>query len=113
VWQVDGAYTEFSKAFDRLFYGMLKFNLSILFGGLFLSWIGLSDRSNTTCQIGGLFIQIFFILDTNEALDLFENVSVLGYADNLKLFMIIKCIGDCQLFQNDLNRLSGLCRRNM
>jgi hypothetical protein len=103
---------------------MLKFNLSILFGGLFLSWMGLSDRSNTTCQIGGLFIQIdsmlfrgplgpiFFILDNNKALDLFENVSVLGNADDLKLFMIIKCIGDCQLFQKDLNRLSELCRSN-
>jgi hypothetical protein len=48
---------------------------------------------------------IFLILDLNGALDLFENVSVLGYADNLKLFMTIKCIGDCQLFQRDLNRL--------
>jgi hypothetical protein len=28
-------------------------------------------------------------------------VSVLRYADDLKLFMTIKCIGDCQLF--DLN----------
>jgi hypothetical protein len=30
---------------------------------------------------------IFFILDINGALDIFENVSVLGYADDLKLFM--------------------------
>jgi hypothetical protein len=28
---------------------------------------------------------IFFILDINGALDIFENVSVLGYADDLKL----------------------------
>jgi hypothetical protein len=53
---------------------------------------------------------IFFILDINRALDLFENVSVLGYADDLNLFMTIKCIGDCQLFQRDLNRLREWCR---
>jgi hypothetical protein len=41
----------------------------------------------------------FFILDINGALDIFEDVSVLGYADDLKLFMTIKCIGDCQLFK--------------
>jgi hypothetical protein len=40
---------------------------------------------------------IFFILDINGALDIFENVSVLRYADDLKFFMI-KCVGDCQLF---------------
>jgi hypothetical protein len=39
-------------------------------------------------------------------------VSVLGYADDLKLFMTIKCVGDCQLFQNDLDRLSEWCRSN-
>jgi hypothetical protein len=56
--------------------------------------------------------QIFFILDINGALDLFENVSVLGYADDLKLFMTIKCIGVCQLFQRDPNRLNKWCRSN-
>jgi hypothetical protein len=29
---------------------------------------------------------------------------VLGYAHDLKLFMTIKCIGDYQLFQSDLDR---------
>jgi hypothetical protein len=51
-------------------------------------------------------------LDINGALDIFENVNVLGYADDLKLFMTIKCIGDCQLFQRDLDRLGEWCRGN-
>jgi hypothetical protein len=55
---------------------------------------------------------IFFILDINGALDIFENVSVLGYTDDLKLFMTIRCFGDCQLFQRDLDRLSEWCRSN-
>jgi hypothetical protein len=32
-WQVDDVYIDFSKAFDRVLHGLLKFNLSILFGG--------------------------------------------------------------------------------
>jgi hypothetical protein len=55
---------------------------------------------------------VFFILNINVALDLFDRVSVLGYADDLKLFMTIKCIGDCQLFQRDLDRLGEQCRSN-
>jgi hypothetical protein len=49
------------------------------------------------------------ILDINGTFDLFENVIVLGYADDLKLLKTIKCIEDCQLF---LDRLDGWCRSN-
>jgi hypothetical protein len=55
---------------------------------------------------------IFFIFYINGALDIFENVSVLGYPDDLKLFMTIRCVGDCQLFQRDLDRLGEWCRSN-
>jgi hypothetical protein len=83
----------------------------------------LSDRSNSTCQIGVLFIRIdsmsfrgsagqspiFFILNINGAFDLFENVSVmLEYAGDLKLFKTIKC----QLFQMDLDHLDEWCNSN-
>jgi hypothetical protein len=66
----------------------------------------ISDRSDTTCQIRGLFVRInvipgsiFFILDINAALDIFENVSVLGYADDLKLFMTISASGIASCFK--------------
>jgi hypothetical protein len=55
---------------------------------------------------------IFFILDMTTVLDIFENVSMLGYADDLKLFMTIKCVRNCQLFQRDLDRLGEWCRSN-
>jgi hypothetical protein len=118
-------YRDFSKAFDRVLH-----SLSILIGGSLLCWGVLSDRSDTTCQIRGLFVRIdtmsfrgsaranihlgpvFLILDINGAFDIFENVSVLRYDDDLKLFMTIKCIGDCQLFQRDLDRLGEWCRSN-
>jgi hypothetical protein len=115
-------YTDFSKAFDRVLHGLLKFNLSILFGGSLLCWMGsyltgliqrvrLENYLSESIQChsgvpqGSHLGPIFFILDINGALDLFENVSVLGYADDLNFFMTIKCIGDCQLFQRALDHL--------
>jgi hypothetical protein len=128
-WQVDGVYTNFFKAFDRVLHGMLKFNLSILFGGSLLCWMGsylpgwtqrvkLENYLSESIQCHSGVLQgshlgpIFFILDINWALEIFENVSVLGYADDLKLFMTIKCIGDFQLFQRNLDRLGEWCRSN-
>jgi hypothetical protein len=109
--------------------GLLKFNLSILFGGSLLCWTGsyltyrtqrvkLEDYSSESIQChsgipqGSHLGPIFFILDINEALDIFENVGGLGYADVLKLIMTIKCVGDCQLFQRDLDRLGEWCHIN-
>jgi hypothetical protein len=106
-WQVDGVYTDFAKAFDRVLHGLLKFNLSILFGISLLCWMGsyltgqtqrvkLEDYLSESIQCHSGVLQgshlgpIFFILDINAALDIFENVSVLGYADDLKLFKTIK-----------------------
>jgi hypothetical protein len=51
-WQVDGVYTDFFKAFDRVLHGLLKLNFAFVLDGV------LSDRSNPTCQIGGLFVRI-------------------------------------------------------
>jgi hypothetical protein len=110
-WQVDGVYTFFSKVFDRVLHRLLKFNLSILFGMSLLCWMGsyLTGRTQRVklenylsesiqCHSGvpqGSDLElIFFILDINRALDLFESVSLLGYAGDLKLFITIKCIGD-------------------
>jgi hypothetical protein len=106
-WQVDSVYTDVSKSFDRVFHGLLQFNLSILFGGLLLCWMGsyrtqrvkLKNYLSESIQChfgipqGNHLGPIFFILDINGASDLFENVSVLGYADNLKLFMTINASG--------------------
>jgi hypothetical protein len=48
---------------------------------------------------------LFFIADINDVLDIFENVGVLAYADDLKLYMRFSSTDDCRLFQRDLNRL--------
>jgi hypothetical protein len=45
---------------------------------------------------------LFFIADINDVLGIFENVRVLAYADDLKLFMRVNSTDDCRLFHHDL-----------
>jgi hypothetical protein len=53
------------------------------------------------------FEPLFFIADINDVLDIFENVR--AYDDDLKLDMHVSSTDDCLLFQQDLDRLQGLC----
>jgi hypothetical protein len=57
---------------------------------------------------GGHLGPLFFIPDINDVLDIFENVRVHVYADDLKLYMRVST-DDCRLFQQDLDRLQGWC----
>jgi hypothetical protein len=45
---------------------------------------------------------LIFIANINDVLDIFENVWVLAYADDLKLYMRVSRTDDCRLFQQDL-----------
>jgi hypothetical protein len=47
----------------------------------------------------------FFIADINKVMDIFENVRVLAYADDLKLYMRVSSTDYCRLFQQNLDRL--------
>jgi hypothetical protein len=49
---------------------------------------------------------LFFIADIDDVLDIFENVRILVYADDLKLYMRVST-DDCRLFQQDLDRIQG------
>jgi hypothetical protein len=46
-------------------------------------------------------------------LDIFENVKILAYADNLKLYMRVSSTDDCRLFQQNLDRLHSWCREKV
>jgi hypothetical protein len=50
---------------------------------------------------------LFVVAGINDVLDIFENVGVLAYADDLKLYTCVSSNDDCRLFQQDLDRLQG------
>jgi hypothetical protein len=56
---------------------------------------------------------LLFIFDINDVLDIFENVRVLAYADDLKCYIRVSSTDDCRLFQQDLDRLQGWCREKI
>jgi Reverse transcriptase (RNA-dependent DNA polymerase) len=127
--QVDGVYTDFSKAFDRVNHCLLYTNLSKDLEGSMLCWSGsyltgriqrvklndfLSDAvyCHSGVPQGSHLGPLFFIDDVDEVLRIFHHVSALGYADDLKLFMTIDSLDDCHKFQTDLNRLQEWCSSN-
>jgi Reverse transcriptase (RNA-dependent DNA polymerase) len=55
---------------------------------------------------------LFFIYDMDSVFRIFKHVSVLGYADDLKLFKRIAGVDDCLSFQSDRGRLQDWCQKN-
>jgi hypothetical protein len=54
--------------------------------------------------------RLFFIAEINVVLAILENVRVLAYANDLKLYMRLSSTVDSRSFQQDLDRLQGWCR---
>jgi Reverse transcriptase (RNA-dependent DNA polymerase) len=119
--QVDGVYTDFSKAFDRVNNSWLCINLSKNEEGSMCSSesyltgrpqrVKLEDYLSefVYCHSGvlqgSLLGPFFFIDDVDGVLRIFEHVSALRFADDLKLFKQIVSVEDCQRFQSDLDCL--------
>lgn len=127
--QVDVVYTDMSKAFDKVshilllkkmnYYGfssdLIRFFISYLnhrrqfvsFYGYksdtFLAASGVPQGSN----LGPLCFNIFI-----NDLSLSLSCNHLMYADDLKLFLPVKCLRDCDILQNDLDSLYLWCSQN-
>jgi hypothetical protein len=114
--------TDFSKTFDRANHGLLLGILTRKLCRLMIFWMDSYLTSRTQrVRIGDCLSEtiychsgvpqgshlgpLFFIADINVELDLFENVKVLAYADDLKLYMRVSNTDDCRLFQQNLDRL--------
>jgi hypothetical protein len=49
----------------------------------------------------------------NEITQIFEYVQVLFYADDMKLFLLVRSLQDCLKIHSDLNRLVDWCGANL
>jgi hypothetical protein len=122
--QVDAVYTDFLKAFDRvkhkflLCYLWVKFCTSLLCFTGRTQQVGLDDYLSGTihCHYGvsqGSHLDpFFFIADINKVLGIFEHPNVLGFADDLKLYMMVVTVENCHRFQSDLDDLNEWCLVN-
>lgn len=125
--QVDSIYTDFSKAFDKVCHKILINKLrSMGITGNFLKWVEsyltnrqlfvklndvISDAFSATSGVpqGSHLGPILFILFINDIVDVFSDVDILLFADDLKLYKKIKNISDCIILQKNLNNLFNWC----
>ena len=129
--QVDTVYTDFSKAFDKISHQILIQKLCMIgVHGDLLRWIEsyLRNRSQAVTvkgycssflpvtsgvpqgsHLGPLLFNIFI----NDIVSVFRDSHCLLYADDMKIYKIIKSIKDCADLQEDLNRLCVYCDDNL
>ncbi|RYA69761.1 reverse transcriptase family protein, partial [Enterobacter cloacae complex sp. 2DZ2F20B] len=128
--QVDVAYTDFSKAFDKLDHGLLhvklrNFGFSSALFDLISSY--LSNRvqvvnyngyesSKTVVSSGvpqgSILGPLFFVIYINDVVrDIKSNV--LMYADDLKIFREVNSFEDCLSLQNDLHTFHNWSNSNL
>lgn len=129
-WQVDAIYTDFSKAFDTVNHDLLLCKLHNMgVRGKILEWFRsyLVDRRQIVrfknfhsekilvssgvpqgSHLGPLLFNIFI----NDIILLINNSNCLLFADDLKLFSIVKTHDDCIKVQQDLSALNCWCTDN-
>lgn len=126
--QVDVIYTDFSKAFDKIDHGILAAKLHNLgFRNPFYSWLVsfISGRKqyvklknyespvyHATSGIpqGSHLAPLLFNIYVNDIK--VTNPHLLFFADDLKIFRIIKSHEDANMLQIDLNTLNNWCSLN-
>jgi hypothetical protein len=127
---VDAVYTDFSKAFDKICHYTLLCKLWELgiHGDLF-RWVksyvenrtqsvvvsGFASRSkciSSGVPQGSHLGPLLFILYINDIVKLFANSNILLYADDAKIYRVIRSSSDRELLQRDLSKFEAYCREN-
>lgn len=123
--QVDVIFLDFTKAFDSVSHACLLYKLQYVFGfdERLLKWFEsyLSNRSQ--CVIiegersdwkpvtsgvpqGSILGPLLFLLFINDMPDVIVSSTVALFADDCKVFKVIRNERDCQLLQDDLKKLN-------
>lgn len=125
--QVDAIYTDFAKAFDKICHDTLLFKLWQLgiHGDLFRwirSYIGNRSQAVVLCGYRSAYKNIpsgvpqgshlgplLFIIYVNDLTKSINHSNVLLYADDTKIYKVIKDMNDSALLQSDLNDFVEFC----
>ena len=128
--QVDVIYTDLKAAFDKIDHRILLCKLTRLgFSRRFVSWLDsyLSDRtlrvlvdsstSNAFKNSSGVpqgsnLGPLQFTLFVNDALSMLGDGCKLVYADDLKLYLVVRTLEDCEKLQTLLDKFVIWCRQN-
>lgn len=130
-YQVDAIYTDYSKAFDKISHSILLKKIEH-FGihGDLLRWLTsyLRDRTQAVTVKGftSTFVPItsgvpqgshlgplLFNVFINDVINCFSHSNILLYADDTKIFTVIKSEIDSLKLQEDLDRLNSYCINNL
>ena len=129
-YQVDAIYTDFSRAFDRINHELLMARLrAIGFDERSVSWLKSmligrtqrvmigsykSDIIRVTSGVpqGGHCAPLFFNLFINDVAQCLNECSFALFADDLKLYRVIKGLDDCMILQDSLNKFLCWCDSN-
>lgn len=126
--QVHTIYTDFHKAFDCVSHKLLLYKMSNLFGiqGADLLWFNsyLSDRQQRVVMggiesdwvsvpsgvpQGSILGPSLFIMYINDLPSQLRFSDCMLYADDVKIYKRISCLGDCLELQRDIISLSEWC----
>jgi len=128
--QLDVIYTDFSKAFDTLDFGILLNKLhGYGFSACLIDWFysylnnrslyvyfnnAISDKFTNSSGVpqGSNLGPLLFSLFINDLCNVFVKSDYLFFADDLKIMKIVKSIADAESLQNDLNNLYKWCLHN-
>ena len=128
--QIDTIYTDFSKAFDRVYHELLsKKMLSIGCPPTFVKWLSsyLTGRiqkvrignhvSNDIFVLSGVpqgshLGPLLFVVFINDLCSMFKDCIFSLYADDLKIYKRVESINDCIILQENFTVINDWCKAN-